>query len=104
MNKAFTRKAARVRPSGPKATPDMGGSFTHTTEVGPTCFKHGQLHHEAPGALAGGVLKDIMEIYIPERPDGSWPEVTATFCVRCFVDHLSGTIGPVRQAVKVVKG
>lgn len=86
---------AHVPASGPKAPPDMGGAFTHTTVVGPTCHKHGPLTHE------GKV--DIMEIFIPGRSDGSWPEVTATFCVRCYVDQLSGSIGVVKEEVKVVK-
>ena len=96
MNKAFTQKPARVRPSGPKATPDMGGSFTHTTVVGPTCHKHGALTH-------GGNV-DIMVVTIPGRADGSWPEVKATFCVRCYVDSLSCSIGVVKQEAKVVPG
>ena len=85
-----------------KAPNDLGGKHVHTTDPGPTCFKHGQLHNETPGALTGP-LKDIMEIYIPARPDGSWPEVNATFCVRCFVDKLAGTIGQVKTAAKVIK-
>ncbi len=93
MANKFNRKPVPARAG--KAPNDLGGSFTHTTEVGPTCHKHGRLHN--------GDKQDIMEIFIPERPDGSWPEVTATFCVRCFVDQLSCTIGVVTQDVKVIK-